>query len=255
MDKSRIKNELDELVTAELRKGTIIESISVMETLPAIFDAVYIDKQGMKRDVEKSLESKNPFNAFLNLFGIQVIKKSKTIDDLVNNGAGEPAEEDGYTVDVDSARTDRWIAADPKILQERFAAFADAVRNAEQKMVRIAGEQKGRGDKLYDKLDSLEEKYSQLSASSSSRERMIAEQLQYMLASDRDNEQLTELLKCLEIKACWDAESEELTDAAMFSEFKLDAQMMEDPSVDTNLKPCLLKNGEVFIKGVRFVEE
>ena len=84
-------------------------------------------------------------------------------------------------------------------------------------------------------------------------ERMIAERIQYMLfvngAGDTDaNKQLSEMLENLQIEVYWDSTDAPFAAAAMFAELHVD----DASAIGT--KPCLARNGEVYIKGLRLVQ-
>ena len=79
---------------------------------------------------------------------------------------------------------------------------------------------------------------------------MIAERIQYLLflggkEAVSENEQLIELLRDLNIDVYWDCNDAVLTDSAMFTEYMVDDETM------AGIKPCLVRNNSVFIKGMR----
>lgn len=107
---------------------------------------------------------------------------------------------------------------------------------------------------MFDKYEELERKYNQLKRDAEINEKLIAERIQYILSlkgkdAVSDSEQLIELLKDLSIDVYWDCSNVPLTDGEMFTEY-----VIEDEAL-VGTKPCLVRNGIVYVKGLRLIKK
>lgn len=250
MENQKVKRFVDETVREEIRKGNLTKSKDVLLMLPELIDTVHIDKKKMRDSVEKCLSSDNPFNSILNLFGIQLIKKERTISKLLN--AGE--DYDNVAVKVDDAYAKHWLTLNPGQFRAVVEKIAGKLYELETQANQSYDEEKRRGDELFGKYEKLTKEYNELKYNTESNERLVAERIQYILSlggkdAASENEQLIELLRDMNIDVYWDSDDAPLTDAAMFTEYTVDEEAM------TSMKPCLVRNGSVFVKGMRFVRK
>ncbi|MCI6996188.1 MAG: hypothetical protein MR936_05170 [Eubacterium sp.] len=246
MNNSKGKQIVENVVQAELRKGKLIKGRDVLLALPSLIDAVQIDKKRMRISLERCMKSKDPFNALLNAFGIQLIKKERIIDELI--GSGESNED--VTVEIEDSLANRWITLKQDELVPAVEQIAQKLCELEEQANQDYDREKQRGDELFDKYEKLLKEYNELRYNSDTNERMIAERIQYLLflggkEAVSENEQLIELLRDLNIDVYWDCNDAVLTDSAMFTEYMVDDETM------AGIKPCLVRNNSVYIKGMR----
>lgn len=252
MDNYKLKQKVSETVREEIRKGRLVKSNDVLSILPELIDSIYIDKNQLKEGAENCLGSNNPFNAVLKLFGLQVIKKEKMLEGLINP-------EDEYadaSIEINDDEANlylkKWLVCNSEQLENAVEKIADKLYEIESQASSEFNEKKNRANDLYDQLEKKTNDYDQLKRNFDTQEKNIAEGIQYMLVQDSEsdtNKQLVDLLRdVMEIEVHWDSENSELSDATMFTIYKTD-------EVAKTSKPCLVRNGKVFIKGVRFVTE
>lgn len=250
MENQEIKQFVDETVKEEIRKGNLIKSKDVLLMLPELIDTVHIDKKRMRSSMEKCLSSDNPFNSILNLFGIQLIKKERTIVRLLNSGEND----DNIAVKVDDSYVKHWFTLNPGQFRAVVEKIAAKLYELETQANQSYDEERKRSNKLFGKYEKLTKEYNELKYNAETNERMVAERIQYILSQSgkdaaSENEQLIELLRDLNIDVYWDSEGVPLTEAAMFTEYTVDEEAM------TGIKPCLVRNDSVFVKGMRFVRK
>lgn len=250
MENQKVKQWVKEVVKEEIRKGNLVRSKDVLAMLPELIDTVCIDKRRMRSSIEKCLTSGNPFNSLLNLFGVQLIKKEKTINSLLDSGI----DNSNVAVKIDDSYSKYWLTLNG-------AEFKGIVEKISQKLYEIEtqanesyDDEKNRGDELFGKYEKLTREYNELKYSAETSEKLVAERIQYILSlggqsASSENEQLIELLKDMSIDVYWDCNNAPMTDAAMFTEYSIDDESM------VSTKPCLVKDGAVYVKGIRFIKK
>ena len=244
MKELKVKEYANELIRNEIRKGKLYKGKDILEILPELLATVEVDKKKLKKDVEKCLDSKNPLNAILSLFGIQIIQKEKALKVLMRENVDDLEEEQ-----VVYAKN--WLAINPEEMEHVVAKIAEKLHEMEQESSLNVEEEKNRGDVLFKKHEKLKMDYTQLKNDKEITEKMVSEKVQYMLSVSGqtaigENEPLIELLRDMDIEVYWDSKDTEFADAAMFTEYKVDGTAF-------HTKPCLIRNGEIYIKGTRFV--
>lgn len=247
MENKKLMQFAEDVVKEEIRKGNLIKSRDVLAMLPEILDTIHIDRKKMRHSIEKCLNTSNPFNALLNLFGVQLIRREKTINRLLNSSADTGI----VSIDIDDSYARRWLTLDPERFKAVVAKISEKLYEVESQANQAYEEEKKRGDDLFTKYETLIKEHNELKYSAETNEKLIAERIQYILsvggeAAVADNEQLIELLKDLNIEIYWNCNDAPLTDGAMFTEY-----VIEDESM-ASIKPCLVRNGEVYVKGLRF---
>lgn len=248
MKNQSLKPVMQEMVREELRKGSLIKTKDILEMLPEVVDAVQINKAEMRAAFEGCLATGNPINAIFKLFGLQLIKKEKTIDSLVNSGYAE-------VVSVEEAEDvlPSWMMVSASEFQTVMESVAQKLAELENRTQQELDAAQARGDSLFDKHEKLTKVHNTLKAQMDANEKLIAERIQYMLfvngAAESDtNKQLIEMLDDLGIEVYWDSTDAPFAAAAMFAELRVD----DASAIGT--KPCLARNGEVYIKGLRLVQ-
>lgn len=250
MENQKIKQFVEEVVREEIRKGDLIKSKDVLWMLPELIDTVHINKKKMRSSIEKCLSSTNPINALLNLFGVQLIKKERTISSLINSGV----EYDDVAVKIDDSYAKQWLTLNPGDFKAVVEKIAAKLYELETQANQSYDEEKSRGDELFRKYEKLTREYSELKYSAEATERLVVERIQYILSLNgkeavSENEQLLELLKDVNVNVYWESSDAPMTDAAMFTEYAVEEETME------GIKPCLVRNDSVYVKGIRFVKK
>lgn len=250
MENQKVMQFVKEVVTEEIRKGNLVKSKEVLTMLPELIDTVHIDRRKMRSSIEQCLSTANPLNAVLQLFGVQLIKKEKTITRLLNSSS----EENGVSIQVDDSYAKRWLTLNPKEFRAIVEKIAQKLFELETQANQAYNEEKQRGDELFEKYENLMKEHSELKYSTETNEKLIAERIQYILSitgkdAVSDNEQLIELLKDLNVEVYWNSVEAPFTDAAMFTEYVVDDE------AHAGIKPCLVRNDSVFVKGMRFIKK
>lgn len=238
------------VVQEEIRKGNIIKNKDVLNLMPEVVNTVTIDRTKMREAVETCLSSKNPFNSLLNAFGIQIINKEKAVNKLVDTAV----EESDVCFNFDNEHNCGLLSLNPEEYTKAIEKVAQKLSELESKTDNEYTEEKQRGDELFIKHEQLLKEHSELKQSAENNEKLIAQRIQYILSinSKEDvavNEQLIELLRDINIEVYWDSNDTSFTNAAMFTEFAIN-----DDSI-TGTKPCLVRDGSVYVKGVRFIKK
>ncbi len=250
MENQKVMQLVEEVVKDEIRKGDLIKTKDVLSMLPEVIDTVHIDRKRMRFSIEQCLTTKNPINALLKLFGVQLIKKEKTINNLLNSST----DQSDVSVQIDDSYAKRWLTLSTKEFRTVVEKIALKLYTLERRANETYDNEKKRGDDLFTKYENLSKEYIDLKYNSDANEKMIAERIQYILSitgkeMTPSNEQLVELLKDLNIEVYWDSNDAPLTDVAMFTEYTIDDEIF------ASTKPCLIRNGSVYVKGMRFIRK
>lgn len=238
--KKKDQERITEIVKDEIRKGNLSEGKEILLILPEIFETVALNQKLLKSGMEKCLDSRNPFNGVLKMFGLQIINR----DEAMNN----------FEIEINDEYAKKWIVADEGEVKQIVEKISARLYEIESESAAKYDAERRRGDDLFDKYSKLEKEYNVLKAKTDIAEKMVAGRIQQMLAEKgkdavQENDPLVELLKDINIEVYWDAAEISLSDAEMFAEYKVDASV-ESPYLT---KPCLVRGGMVFEKGVRLV--
>ena len=165
----------------------------------------------------------------------------------------EEKHQSDVSVQIDDSYAKRWLTLNPKEFKAIVAKISQRLFELESQANQAYDDEKKRGDDLFGKYEKLTKEYNELKYNMETNEKLIAERIQYILslggkAAAPDNEQLIELLKDMNIEIYWDSSDAPLTDAAMFTEYAVDEESM------TGVKPCLVRNGSVYVKGIRLIK-
>jgi len=249
MENQKVMQFVEEVVKDEIRKGNLIKSKDVLSMLPEVIDTVHIDRKRMRLSIEQCLTTKNPINALLKLFGVQLIKKEKTINNLLNSST----EQSDVSVQIDDSYSKSWLTLSTKEFEAVMKKIAQKLYELESQANKTYDEEKRRGDSLFSEYNHLEMEYRNYRYNIEVREREIAERIQHILSlcgkdATQENEPLIELLKDLNIEVYWDCADTPFNDSTMFAEYKVDEDAF------TGIRPCLVRNNSVYIKGMRFIK-
>lgn len=246
MENQNFKKSVEEVIKEEIRKGKLIKSKDILELLPEVTDTVQIDCKKMRRSIEQCLSAKNPVNSFLNLFGVQLVNMDKGFNNLLN-----PEHRD-VSIKIDNSRVRQWLM----INSERFKSVVEKISyelyNLETEANEKFSMEKEDRERLFFENKSLKDECNGLKSYIADKEEQVARRIQKFLSVSgkeavSQNEELIELLSDLDIEVHWDCSNTSLTDAAMFNEFTTDIK-----SKLNEMMPCLIRNGSVYLKGVRY---
>lgn len=249
MENQGIIELVEDMVKEEIRNGNLSKSKDVLCMLPEIVESVSIDENKVRESIEQCLSTSNPFNAFLNLLGVQLIKKQKTINTLVESAVLQSEDSEN----IDKSYTKQWLTLNVKDFSSILLKVSQKLYELENQANEIYDDEKKRGDDLFVRYEKLVQEHNKLKYSCDMNEKMVAERIQYILSLGgkeevSDNEQLIELLRDLNIEVYWDSNDAPLDNTVMFAEYKVDDETM------VSTKPCLIKDGTVYIKGMRFIK-
>ncbi len=250
MENQKVKQFTEDVVKDEIRKGNLIKSKDILAMLPELIDTIHINKDKMSDSIEKCLSFKNPLNRLLKLFGVQLINKEKTINCLMRS----ETDYSDVSVKIDNSYAEHWITLDKGEFKRVIEKISQKLYDLETQANLSYDNEKKRGDVLFDKCEKLTREYNQLKYDTETSEKLIAEKIQYMLSlgkgeASSENKQLVELLKDMGIEVFWDCKDSPMTDAAMFTEYEVDNEEM------TGAEPCFIKDGTVYVKGIRRVKK
>ncbi|MBQ9116960.1 MAG: hypothetical protein IJY04_08040 [Clostridia bacterium] len=241
----KIQQSADDIVCGEISSGGMMKGNAILKLLPELLATVYVDRETMREALERCLSTQNPINAILKLFGLQIIRREKTfaliLETEQKNGCGPVSDKD-FGVD--------WLRVDGEALGEKIEVISEILREQEKAARQVSEEEKNARVTLLEKLYRIEKKYNELKHDSDIKDLLIAQRVHYLLSLfGRDNgaytEQLVELLKELDIEVYWECDGAPFTDAAMFAVYNTDDEGM------LGVKPCLVKDGAVYVKGIR----
>jgi len=248
MENQELKQTVEQAVKEEIRKCHILRNKDVLLMLPDLIDALRIDREKLRSQIKRCFlsHSKDRYKAALTLFGVQ-IDEEKAL-----NRFPKPGSNNNVKISIDDSYAKRWLTTNSDRLQVVVENIAHMLYELECREIQAYDEEKKRGDELFDKNEKLAREYNDLKYNTETKDRMIAERIQSMLVLDgqggaADNEQLIELLKDMNIDVHWNCNDLPLTDAAMFNEYIVDDETMK------GTKPCLVRDGAVYVKGIRFV--
>lgn len=241
---------VEDVVKEEVRKGNLVKSKDVFTMLPELIDTVHIDRKKLRGSIEQCFSTSNPLNSVLNTLGVQIIKKEKTIASLLNSST----EQKDVSVQIDDSYAKRWLTLNPRDFRIIVEKIAQKLFELERQANKTYDDEKKRGDELFDKYEKLLKQHNELKYSAETNEKLIAERIQYILSltgknDTSESEQLIELLKDLNIAVYWDGGDAPFTDSAMFTEYAVDNDTL------ASTKPCLIRNGSVYVKGMRFTKK
>lgn len=248
MENYKLKQYVYEAVREEIRKGRVVKYKEVLEMLPDLIDGIYIDKSQLKDAAENCLQSKNPLNSVLNLFGLQIIRKEKAIENLINPDYDNA--DISINVDKDDLHFKDWLTINPEELKAVVEKIADKLCEFENEVDSEIEEERANRDDLFSKNEQLKIEYNQYRTDVEIEEKNIAQRIQTLLSENGEdavekNDQLIELLEDMQIEVYWNCENAPLSESAMFSKYKTNDSSMKP-------KPCLMRKGEAFIKGIVF---
>ena len=253
MTKQELKQQIKDVVRSTLRKeGYYSESGDVLLGLGEIVDSISVDRKRILSYVSQALnEGNNPLNAFLGLLGLRVVSPERTVQ-KIGSTIGEESraemivEETGTAASFDSLlRMDKEKAAAAVErmaleLHEKSAAGSRTIDSIRDQM-----------DKSHSEMERTSAELQQLRTDHQETLRQIATWAQRILVPD-SGDQMTEkvmsLLEDMDISVYWTTEDSGFSPSAMFTTLR------RSPSYRGRNQPCLVKDGQVLLKGMLLID-
>lgn len=247
MDRQRMNTQVQDMIKEEQHTKGIVDTIGVLEPIPAMVEAVKVDKDYMKaciqRLVDSNINAKNPLNGILAIFGLRLVRYKK---------------EEEFRVYQDKSmrnELESMLKLDERAFRAAVSTMVSALGSYQQEREENQEEDQGTIKQLQDQLQQQERETSQLQADAKAQLQTIAGWLQSMLAALGPDAQetagygqLTKLAGLLDIEIFWNAQNGPLRQSAMYKEMKVG-----DIS-KYKTQPCLIYDGEVLAQGIRFCQ-
>ena len=255
MTKQELKQQVTDVVRGTLRKeGYYSENGDALLSLGEVVDGISVDRKRILSHVRQALNEggNNPLNAFLGLAGLRIVKLERTVQEIGSTIGGESytemiVEDTGAAGSIDSLlRLDREkvAAAVERMaldLHEKSAAGSRTIDSIRDQM-----------DKSHSEMERTSAELQQLRADHRETLHQIAAWAQRILVPD-SGDQMTEkamsLLEDMDISVYWSAEGSGFSQSAMFTTLR------RSPSYRGRNQPCLVKGGQVLLKGLLLIDE
>lgn len=237
MGQQNLKDTAMEIVREAIRKGDVLESGEILQTVPELVGCVKVSQVRLGKMLERSLEDGNPLNSLLGLLGFRLVNTRKL------NG--------GSTLEATGQSLDRVLTIDRPRLEAAVEKLAGLLTDQEKRQGEENGALRQKYNGISRDLDAARRETERLTQEQDAAKRAVADRVQYLLSLTGPQntaspmaEQLMELLSDVELEAVW---PEEKADASLFTVIKA-----EDPE-NHKVKPCIRSGGQVVAKGVCFV--
>lgn len=249
MKKDAIVTETAEIVKDIERSGKVIQSREVLELIPELISTVRFNRDYVIKCIKNEIGSgsKNPINALLGLMGLRIVHTQNTINVLC---------EEFTTEDCSAGTSGSILRLDSAKLYKTADNMADLLASIEQSSKDDYQKGVSRQNELHSELNNKNNEYNQLFAEYKNQQKAVVERVQYMLGICGENEnnqplkeQLGELLEDLDMEVYWNSENTAMSEQSMFTILKC-----SEPE-KRKTKPCIVRNGEVIMKGTKFISE
>lgn len=254
MTKQELKQQITDVVRGTLRKeGCYSESGDALLGLGEVVDSICVDRERILSHVSQALnEGRNPLNALLGLVGLRIVSPERTVREI-GSTIGEESrgemivEETGTAAGIDSlllVDREKAAAAVERMaldLHEKSAAGSRTIESIRDQM-----------DKSHSEMERTGAELQQLRADHQETLRQIAAWAQRILVPDGGDPmtgKVMSLLEDMDISVYWDAESAGFSPSAMFTTLR------RSPSYQGRNQPCLVRDGQVLLKGVLLIDE
>lgn len=253
MTKQELRQQVTDVVRSTLRKDDCYsESGNALLGLGEVVDSISVDRKRVLAHVRQALnEGRNPLNSLLKLVGLRIVSPERAVRELGSTigegpGAGMIVEEIGASGNIDSLlRMDREKAAAAlermaRDLHEKSAAGSRTIDSIREQM-----------DKSHSELERTGAELRQLRADHQEILRQVAVWAQRVLVPDGGDEttgKVMSLLEDMDISVYWTAEGSGFSPSAMFTTLR------RSPSYQGRNQPCLVKDGQVLLKGILLID-
>lgn len=254
MTKQELKQQISDVVRSTLRKdGYYSESGDALLLLGDVIDSISVDHNRILSQVRQALnEGHNPLNTLLGLVGLRIVNPERTMRDIGSTIGEEPraemiVEETGAAASIDSLlRLDKKKIADAV---ERMALDLHEKSVANSQIIDSIRDQM---NKSHSEMERTNTELQQLRIDHQEILRQIALWAQRILvpdSSDQMSEKVMSLLEDMDISVYWDTKNNVFSPSAMFTTLR------RSPSYQGRNQPCLVKDGQVLLKGVLLIDE
>lgn len=240
MSQQNMRETASEIVRGALREKGVLGNTEVLQAIPDVVGSVKINEAGLRKVLERILESRNPLNALLGVLGFRLVNTRRL------------GEREGIGLEANGKSPDRLLTLDRERLEAAVEKMAGALAAGEKTSGDEIGALRERHSQLCQELEGARQETAQISREYDAARQAVAERVQYVLSLSGGEapvlEQLTELLSDLELEAVWPEGGAEGADPALFTKLKA-----ADPDRHRG-KPCVRGGGRVLVKGVCFVD-
>lgn len=254
MTKQELKQQLTDVVRGTLRKeGYYSESGDALLGLGEVVDSISVDRKRILNHVRQALsEGRNPLNAILGLVGLRIVSPERTVREIGSTIGEETraemiVEETGAATSIDSLlRMDKEKAT---VAVERMALDLHEKSVTGSQTIDSIRDQM---DKSHSEMERTSAELQQLRADHQETLRQVAVWAQRILvpdSSDQMAEKVMSLLGDMDISVYWDAGDSGFSPSAMFTTLR------RSPSYRGCNQPCLVKDGQVLLKGFLLIDE
>lgn len=218
-------------------------TVSVLYNAAAIADCVEIDKEAVKQAITQELnkKTKNPFNALLGIFGLRVVN------------AKDPGKTFGFIAEDEYGAANLFDSKSLLKLNGNFDVICEKIADSLSLMEKSVSSNSEELGKVFRQLDKKNCELDQMKTDYNAQRQEILERTQYILSITGENaekdsvaEQVVELLADIGVTVHWSEEGTELSESVMFNH--MNVRTLEGRKV----KPCLVADGEVVLKGLKF---
>ncbi len=240
MSQQNVRDTAAEIVRSTLRERGMNGNAEALRAIPDAVGSVKVNEAGLRKVLERILESRNPLNALLGVLGFRLVNTRRL------GGRG------GIGLESSGQGLERLLSVDEPQLRaavEKMAAALAAGESASGDEIRAL---RAKHNQMCRDLEGVRQELAQTSRECDAARQAVAERVQYIFSlsgpEGQDSpvaEQLTELLSDLEMEAVWPGED---APTALFSRIRA-----EDPERHRG-KPCIRSGGRVLAKGICFVK-
>ncbi|MBR5110040.1 MAG: hypothetical protein IK099_07580 [Clostridia bacterium] len=225
------------------------KSFGVSACVSNALASVTVDRDYLAQRIAQILDGNhaNPINALLGIFGLKIVSKNgamQELDSLMN---------ENLVVEADTGTQVSFLRLNEAAIRTAADQMAQNLRKIEDQWREETAARQEEANKLRIELDqSRQETEAQRSALTRQRQ-AAAEQIQYILSilgpeKNKTSDMLGELLEDLNLTARWNADGTSLLESAMFSVLKCSGPESR------KMKPCILSEDGVMVKGLRFTK-
>ncbi|MCD8111048.1 MAG: hypothetical protein LUE14_13350 [Clostridiales bacterium] len=240
METENYCQKVSDLVGDEIRKGTVIRNLDAMRLIPALLETVHVSRDLMKAEMNRHLDgirSDDRADAVLDAIGFRMKKEERKVWRVVS------------LKDRTQERLDSFLVVDEDAFRKNLEQISDCLFRTEQRETEYRKCMEERVLKMSEEKEESTGSYAECRDELAFLRRAAAEQIQYMLMqtgqekTDRETAKgLYDLLEIFDIEAVWEAEDE----SSMFTVLK------QGQTGGCRNKPCMMHEGEILVKGLRF---
>lgn len=240
--RNKAKGTADRLVQSKDLQTTV----SILYNAAEIADCVEIDKEAVKQAITQELnkKTKNPFNAILGVFGLRVVN------------AKDPGKSFGFIAEDEFGAADLYGSKSLLKLNGNFDVICEKIADLLSLMEKSVSSNSEELSKVFKQLDKKSCELDQMKTDYKAQRQEILERTQYILSITGENvekdsiaEQVVELLADIGVTVHWSEKGTELSERVMFNHINVRT------TEGRKTKPCLVADGEVVLKGLKFNQE